>query len=746
MSAAVTTRDAFNGYIAFVFLYPLLPSVPQQVGLPAFPYHGLLFMAFAFWWTAVKLRNDARLHTGNLALPIGAFLLYAIVSCLVTLLRTEIFSTRIFLFKLLQYLDPSTTWSWRNALSPAGALINWLGGICFLVITIDTLRTHEHVRRLVRALLASAALVSVLGILQYAFRFRPLPFWVAENPNLLRINATWDDPNALGTYLAAMLVLASAMWLLGDGSMHRLFLGAVLPIAAALLVTASRAAIGAASLAIVFLAVRRIPAVEKSSRRILTWVGSWVLFTSVGLIVLVAVVGWVDDRNLKPGTLGELLLITFNPNLKLDVILKGRLFLWQTALDIFRQNPVLGCGIGNFQNAMLQYETLHPDLAPVVENAHNQFLQILAEMGLAGALLFLLLLCMILAPAIKLLFRADDRTTLSWTSGFLLGILAIVATAITGHPLLLPKGQVLFWGMMGTLRVVTRRTSPTTHNAISPRMVRVAAAASVVLTLLFGAEAVSILRNRRVLPYERGFHDWEREPSGRPFRWTMDDAESLLKLEGDVLRMSLRQINPATGHRALHAEVELDGRLVDVIAFRDSNWKELTYYLPDWESRRRVLVSVRACEVFVPSLVGMGNDMRTLGVMIGSIRSECCLVTAAGATDASDVGGQPARWLGYQASFPLDRHSNTLLVPILLESAQRRQRLEFYWNADCIQRVSVEGEGWHNYRLMLPNRGAVRGVLTIRRRPVPCNELPATGPDGESRLCVGDFSWEDLWH
>jgi len=745
VAGLLTIRDTFKGYRAFVFLYPLLPSVPEQIGLPAFQYPSFLFLIFAFWWTAEKLRSDSSLRIGRLACPIGAFALYSFASCLLALLRTELLSSSVFLLKLLDRLDLSSVSSWRDGLSPMSALLSWMEGIYFLVITIDTLRTREHLRRLLRALLASALTVSILGILQYAFRFRPLALWMQENPNLLRTNSTWDDPNALGTYLAGMLILASAMWLFGEGRRRQLHLAAALPIAVALALTASRAAIGAACLAIVFLAVGRMRVVETSTRRCLTWIGSWAILTAAGLLVLVLLAGAADQRNPKPGTLGELLLFTFNPNIEPDVVLKGRLVLWQRALEIFGEHPVLGCGIGNLLGATARHLPLSADPAVIIENAHNQYLQVLAEIGLAGTILLFLLVCTILAPGFSLLFRVSARTDLAWTSGFLTGVLGILLTAITGHPLLLLKGQLLFWSMMGALWAATELASPAPPGRRSPWWPRIAVAASVALTVLFAIEAVSILRTRRVFPYEHGFYAWERETSERPFRWTGAEARALLEVEGDLLSLSLRQLNPAMARRSMRAEIELDGRLVDIITFRDSEWKELTYYLLGWEAKRTVLVTVRACETFVPRLVGMGADSRDLGLVIGSIRSECCFATAAGATVEAAPGGRTIRWLSYQVSFPVERNGNTLLVPVLLAMTRGMQQLEFYWDGDSIQTQSVEGDGWHACRLTLPNRGAVRGVLTIRRRPVSCREPLAAAPGAEGRLGVGDFSWEDPW-
>lgn len=67
---------------------------------------------------------------------------------------------------------------------------------------------------------------------------------------------------------------------------------------------------------------------------------------------------------------------------------RGRFYLWLTALDIFRDHPVLGVGLDNFETKFLRYRHIeHSRLtgrlsttAPV----HNDFLQVLTTTGITG--------------------------------------------------------------------------------------------------------------------------------------------------------------------------------------------------------------------------------------------------------------------------------------------------------------------------------------------------------------------------
>jgi len=72
-----------------------------------------------------------------------------------------------------------------------------------------------------------------------------------------------------------------------------------------------------------------------------------------------------------------------------------RLYLWQTALKVFWDNPLLGIGPGNFEIVHSIYRQFHLNPAEIYvrgASAHNLFLQYLAETGVVGATFLLALM------------------------------------------------------------------------------------------------------------------------------------------------------------------------------------------------------------------------------------------------------------------------------------------------------------------------------------------------------------------
>jgi O-antigen ligase len=65
-----------------------------------------------------------------------------------------------------------------------------------------------------------------------------------------------------------------------------------------------------------------------------------------------------------------------------DISSDARFGIWRDAVHLAEAYPVLGCGLGAFQSANMRYQTVTPLLT--VNFAHNDYLQLLAELGAVG--------------------------------------------------------------------------------------------------------------------------------------------------------------------------------------------------------------------------------------------------------------------------------------------------------------------------------------------------------------------------
>lgn len=123
-------------------------------------------------------------------------------------------------------------------------------------------------------------------------------------------------------------------------------------------------------------------------------------------------------------------------------ISSGRAHFWPIALQIFLEHPILGAGFDSFGAAFTKFDTWNGALR--VEQAHNDYLQTLADSGLAG------LIC--LAAFIYLLFRKGLSTVAGSSGGFrhdvavgaLAGCFGILIHSFFDFPLRTPSNAFFF--------------------------------------------------------------------------------------------------------------------------------------------------------------------------------------------------------------------------------------------------------------------------------------------------------------
>jgi O-antigen ligase len=77
----------------------------------------------------------------------------------------------------------------------------------------------------------------------------------------------------------------------------------------------------------------------------------------------------------------------------------GRIPIWENTLHLIAAYPLVGCGLGGYESAILQFKTTA--LMNDLDYAHNDYLQYLAEMGLAGFAIAATLLAGLLVRAVK---------------------------------------------------------------------------------------------------------------------------------------------------------------------------------------------------------------------------------------------------------------------------------------------------------------------------------------------------------
>lgn len=427
-----------------------------------------------------------------------------------------------------------------------------------------------------------------------------------------RAQSTFTDPSAAGVAAALLLApclarAASGPWLL------RVCAGAG---AAGLLVLLADAgsrggfigALVSAAVLVVWGATRALAGQKPGVRRKVALSGG----TLAILVALAfgAALAWPTREGSRSALLARL-SETFGRKEATTLGEPQRLLLYETAFALAREHPVTGRGLGSFRAEF-------PDAArellgrsvTFTDHPPSLYLGVLAETGLAGAAVFVLLLAG-LVPALgaALSFRAE-RTEESLRA-------AGAAAAIVGMLVIFLFGSHLVYAEIAALVGLLTARLPAPAEARPARVLGaflpvVVAGASVLLLGGALARGVETYRSDAAFAHAPTAGLWavEREPDGRPFRWTASAAALRVDApagRGSLLRLPVRNARP-------------DGQAVSVALF----WNDAprgVFDLPhgSWRAVRLAVdgpgvLRVAPAETFLPR---SRSDARRLGIETG---------------------------------------------------------------------------------------------------------------------------------
>ena len=116
-----------------------------------------------------------------------------------------------------------------------------------------------------------------------------------------------------------------------------------------------------------------------------------------------------------------------------DDLTGGRTHFWSVALQIFKDNPIFGAGLDAFATAFPKYDTWNGTFR--VENAHNDYLQILADTGILGFICVLSFIVLFFKQSLKTIVSSLDNFRRSAAIGATAGCFGILLHSFFDFPL-----------------------------------------------------------------------------------------------------------------------------------------------------------------------------------------------------------------------------------------------------------------------------------------------------------------------
>jgi O-antigen ligase len=370
----------------------------------------------------------------------------------------------------------------------------------------------------------------------------------------VRISLPYADVNAAGSYFLLALCVAAGLVAAARLRMRAVWAPVAVLLGGALWISGSRTALVAALVTAVALIARR--AVHARRYRAL---GA----AAAAALLLV----WLFPFPIvHPGSL---------------LAVATRAELGRTALRLFASEPLFGVGVGQFfaRSAGAIRDPAIRLLYPQ-ENAHNNFLQVLAETGIVGMAAFLWLLIAVAQAILYSSRREEDARVLR---GAAAGLCAFLATCLAGHPLLTTEVAIAFWGVLGT----TVAAFPPAATTLPIRATRVAVAAAAIV--LAAGLPFRIARATNAVELEHmGYRvtGWSFDRDGVRYRRMATGATLFVPARAAAIDLPYRL---QWGHDPVTVQLNFRGRVANRLVVSDHRWQTYRMVVPATRGRERYL-------------------------------------------------------------------------------------------------------------------------------------------------------------
>lgn len=325
------------------------------------------------------------------------------------------------------------------------------GPLLYFVIT-NSINDERQINRILDILLLVGGLFGIYGIFQY--NGIDFSFW-AQNIGRQQVFGLFGNVNYFAEYLIVPIPIAVSLFLVSQNKFKRiLLLIAILAMGTSLIATFTRGSylgFGSALIFMFFLfLISRGKGFIKNNKKIFI-----IILVAIIIITFLFVVptplnksGTVISKIKERASIIQLIN---------EFSFGRRAAIYKFTTLMIKDHPLLGSGIGTYKYNTLRYQaeffaqgenrSLYPH--GFADKAHNEYLQLWAELGIIGLGIFIWLIISYFRFGLKILRKIKDE----YRQGIIIGLMGAVVTvlvdSIFGFPLHLPATIVLFWLALG---------------------------------------------------------------------------------------------------------------------------------------------------------------------------------------------------------------------------------------------------------------------------------------------------------
>lgn len=355
--------------------------------------HVVVIVAATLFTIQMAAKGQITLYRTPVDLLVFLFLILAVFS---VFLSVYPYASRIALYKILSYI-----------------------AIFYLVINI--IKTQKQLNVLIWAIVLFGSLFATAALTMFSGEFLGFKVFTTDN----YITLTFVNRNHFAGYLEMVVWLCVGLALVNKGPKRILLLCLAVYIAVAIFFSLSRGGILGFLAGSVFIAV--VFAFCYGKKKNLLLIGSF-------LFLVLSVMLWLGLEPVinRMETLSDPALAG-----------KGRLEYWTGTLNMIAAHPWFGTGLGTYAHAFPRYQTEYATNL-FVNHAHNDYLELTAEMGICGFLTFVSLTTLLFVASLRKLVVLKNRYLQTIGIGALASCFSLLIHSFTDFNFHIHSNAILF--------------------------------------------------------------------------------------------------------------------------------------------------------------------------------------------------------------------------------------------------------------------------------------------------------------
>lgn len=399
----------------------------------AFGFLTILTGAIAILWLTESFFNkEFRFDTNLLQIPIIGLILIGLIQ-LLPLKSADVPANALSI--------PAVSSLTLNPYATRIAVIQLIIYLIFFAAVYTFINNHRRMKKIAAIVMIFAAIMAFFGVLQWLANPQGIYGWRAT-PQAAPFGS-FVNRHHFASFMVMTLALTLAL-LVGKATKkdkRLLLLIAIILMGISIVLTSSRGGILSLLGTVAFvltannwLESKNGDREKTSSKRKLAYLGGGfaLIFVLFGAVLLLG-----GD---------ELLLRGIGVTTQEDFS-NGRTHFWSVAWEIFKNHPIFGAGLDAFATAYPQYDTWNGNLR--VEQAHNDYLQILTDAGILGFICIAAFIYLLFKQGLQKIKTETDTYRRSLAVGGLAACLGVLIHSFFDFPLRTPSNGFFFLLLAG---------------------------------------------------------------------------------------------------------------------------------------------------------------------------------------------------------------------------------------------------------------------------------------------------------